>query len=78
MFPRLSKPVSQCYTLERFESLLSDAEVNASSDWDRSFTADLQSRFKTYGAGMHISTLQRHHLERIANQVEKRHARHPD
>lgn len=65
---QLSKPASQVYTAERLQTLLKSADGNAASGWDRNFISDMISRFKTYGMGMHISTLQRHHLERIANQ----------
>jgi hypothetical protein len=63
----LNRPASCLYTVERLSSLLNDAETKAESDWDRSFIQSMQSRFNKYGMGMHISTLQRHHLERIAN-----------
>lgn len=62
-----SKPASQHYTEAKLKQLLADAELNASRDWDSNFISDMLSRFKTYGMGMHISTLQKHHLERIAN-----------
>lgn len=65
-----SKPVSQSYSEKRFTQLLADADHNATRDWDRNFITDMQSRFKTYGMGMHISTLQKHHLERIAKTEE--------
>jgi len=64
----LSKPVSQVYTEARLRELLSNAEANAAADWDCTFVSDMASRFKHYGMSMHISTLQRHHLERIAKQ----------
>lgn len=73
MFPRLSKPVSACYTHEKFQSLLSAADMNAAAGWDREFVDGLIDRSKTYGSSMHISTLQRHHLERIATNLEKPH-----
>lgn len=66
----LSKPASQCYSEKKLKQLLADADTNAARDWDRNFITDMQSRYKSYGMGMHLSTLQRHHLERIASQVE--------
>lgn len=75
MFPSLSKPVSLIYTAERFKSLLDDAANNASSDWDRTFVDDMVTRYHIYGSGMHISALQRHHLERIATNLEPSNAR---
>lgn len=60
MQPGLSKPVSMQYKKERFESLLRDAEANASSDWDRSFVNDMTDRYKIFGSGMYLSTLQRY------------------
>jgi hypothetical protein len=70
MFHRrgLSKPASECYTQERLRALLHDAESKAAPGWDTEFITDLSGRFKTYGMGVLLSTLQRHHLERIANQ----------
>ncbi|OVE45699.1 hypothetical protein CBW21_22140 [Chromobacterium violaceum] len=56
--------------------LLADAETNATSAWDRDFIDAMQARLKQYGMGMHISILQRHHLERIANQEKTEHERH--
>lgn len=64
--PISSRPASERYSQKRLEKLLADAEFNAARDWDRNFITDMQSRYKTYGMGMHLSTLQRHHLERIA------------
>lgn len=66
----LSKPASQCYSEKKLKQLLADADTNAVQEWDRNFITDMQSRYKSYGMGMHLSTLQRHHLERIANQEE--------
>lgn len=75
MLPGMSKPVSMQYTKERFESLLKDAEANASCDWDRSFVNDIADRYKIFGSGMYLSTLQRHHLERIATNLESSNGR---
>ncbi|TDR82170.1 hypothetical protein [Paludibacterium purpuratum] len=71
----LSKPVSLCYEPQKFRSLLADAFNNASSDWDRTFIGDMIDRHKSYGDNMHLSALQRHHLERIANNLESTHVR---
>ena len=64
-----TRPASSLYTPDRLRDLLSDAETNASSDWDRDFIETMQARLKQYGMGMHISSLQRHHLERIASSI---------
>ncbi|WP_210425997.1 hypothetical protein [Chromobacterium violaceum] len=71
-----TRPASSLYTPDRLRELLADAETNARSDWDRDFINTMQARLKQYGMGMHISTLQRHHLERIANQEKTEHERH--
>ncbi len=64
---QLNKPASQIYSEKRLRALLQQADENATKDWDRNFVNDMADRFKTYGMGMYISNLQRHHLERIAN-----------
>lgn len=66
-----TRPASSLYTPDRLRDLLSDAETNArnGSDWDRDFIETMQARLKQYGMGMHISSLQRHHLERIASSI---------
>ena len=64
-----TRPASSIYTPDRLKELLSDAETNASSDWDRNFIDSMQERLRLYGMGMHISALQRHHLERIASSI---------
>jgi len=65
--PGNSRPASERYSQKRLEKLLADAELNASRDWDCKFITDMQSRYKTFGMGMHITTLQQHQLERIAH-----------
>ncbi len=65
--PGNSRPASERYSQKRLEKLLADAELNAARDWDRNFINDMQGRYKTFGMGMHITTLQHHHLERIAH-----------
>lgn len=50
-----------------FESLLESARMNASNDWEESFIADMKTRFDQYGKRMYISSSQKDHLERIAN-----------
>ncbi|NHR05754.1 hypothetical protein HA052_11135 [Chromobacterium haemolyticum] len=64
-----TRPASSLYTPDRLRDLLSDAETNAHSDWDRDFIETMHARLKQYGMGMHISSLQRHHLERIASSI---------
>ncbi len=68
--PGNSRPASERYSQKRLEKLLADAELNASRDWDCKFITDMQGRYKTFGMGMHITTLQKFHLERIANAEE--------
>ena len=52
---------------EEFESLLSDAEINASSEWEMEFVADMRDRYEEYGTGMYLSDRQLEILERLAN-----------
>lgn len=54
------------YEDEEFESLLSQAGINASNDIEEEFVADLRYRFRQYGRRMYLSENQREHLERIA------------
>lgn len=54
------------YEDDEFESLLSDAEMNAANDWEEKFVADLKDKFEQYGRRMYLSETQREHLERIA------------
>ena len=54
------------YEDDEFESLLSDAEMNAASDWEEKFVSDLKDKFEQYGRRMYLSENQREHLERIA------------
>ena len=68
--PGNSQPASERYSQKRLEKLLADAELNASRDWDCKFITDMQGRYKTFGMGMHITTLQKFHLERIASAEE--------
>jgi len=53
---------------DELESLLEDARMNASTDWEESFVADMKERFEKYGMGMFISDAQQKHLERIAGE----------
>lgn len=53
--------------LTEFESLLEDARMNAATDWDEQFVADLQVKFDQYGDRTFLSDSQRVQLERIAN-----------
>lgn len=68
--PTLSRPASEVYSEKQLKHLLAMAGMHAVKDWDRDFIRDMQDRYKQYGIGMFISTLQRHHLERIAGQEE--------
>jgi len=54
------------YEDDEFESLLSDAEMNAANDWEEKFVSDLRDKFEQYGRRMYLSENQREHLERIA------------
>ena len=51
-----------------FEQLLSDAESQASTEWEQEFVGDLNAKYEKYGDGMYLTEKQREHLERI---VEK-------
>lgn len=44
------------------------AELNAATDWDEQFLADLRSNFQRYGAHTYLSDAQLEQLERIANE----------
>lgn len=54
--------------IEEFNSLLGAAELNAATDWDEQFLADLRSNFQRYGAHTYLSDAQLEQLERIANE----------
>lgn len=54
------------YEDDEFETLLSDAEMNAANDWEEQFVSDLRDKFEQYGRRMYLSENQREHLERIA------------
>ncbi|HCI3377762.1 TPA: hypothetical protein SMW25_006730, partial [Pseudomonas aeruginosa] len=47
---------------------LGAAELNAATDWDEQFLADLRSNFQRYGAHTYLSDAQLEQLERIANE----------
>lgn len=53
--------------IEEFTSLLGAAELNASTDWEERFTADLRANFERYGARTYLSDSQHENLERIAH-----------
>lgn len=63
----MSDTVQDHYTDDDFEGLLDDAESNAANDWEEQFVADMKSRYQQYGKRMFITTAQRSHLERIAD-----------
>lgn len=73
--PTMSRPASEVYSDKQLKHLLAMAEMHAVKDWDRNFITDMLSRFKHYGMGMHISALQKHHLERVANLTANERAR---
>ncbi|AON71135.1 MULTISPECIES: hypothetical protein [Pseudomonas] len=54
--------------VEEFAALLGAAELNAATDWDEQFLADLRSNFQRYGAHTYLSDAQLEQLERIANE----------
>jgi hypothetical protein len=54
------------YEDDEFETLISDAEMNATNDWEEKFVSDLKDKFDQYGRRMYLSENQREHLERIA------------
>lgn len=54
--------------LDEFNSLLAAAELNASNDWEMSFTADISANYQRWGGEMYLSDSQLQNLERIANQ----------
>lgn len=56
------------YEDDEFESLLSDAEMNAANDWEEQFVSDLKDKFEQHGRRMYLSENQREHLERIAGE----------
>ena len=63
----MSEKVQDLYDEEEFQSLLDDAEANASNDFEINFVFDMQDRWEQYGKRMYLSDKQREILERIAN-----------
>lgn len=63
----MSDKVQDWYSDEEFEDVLSDAESNASNDFEINFCSDMRDKFDEYGKRMFISERQREILERIAN-----------
>lgn len=63
----MSEKVQDLYDEEEFQSLLDDAEANASNDFEINFVSDMQDRWEQYGKRMYLSDKQREILERIAN-----------
>lgn len=51
---------------KEWEGLLSDAELNASRDWDINFIADVRDKYDEFGGDMFLSAKQLEHVERIA------------
>ena len=43
------------YEDDEFETLLSDAGMNAANDWEEKFVSDLQDKFEQYGRRMYLS-----------------------
>lgn len=52
--------------LKEFKQLLSDAEVNASTNWEMDFCADIRERFDVYQGTMFFTDRQDEILRRIA------------
>jgi hypothetical protein len=52
--------------VDDFETLLSDATDQASSDWEMDFVSDIQEKFDAYGGDMYVSEKQVAALEKIA------------
>ncbi|GAB3249017.1 hypothetical protein [Chitinimonas naiadis] len=63
-----SQSVQDLYTAEQFEAVLKDAEMNASTDWEEEFVADLITRFKEFGRRMYLSDSQNNRLQQINDQ----------
>ena len=59
--------VQDCYSDDEFEEILSEAEGNASNDFEIGFVTDMRDKFEEYGKRMFISERQREILESIAN-----------
>ncbi len=54
-------------TLTEFETLLEDARMNAATDWDEQFVADLADKYERFGERTYLSDAQQIQLTRIAN-----------
>ncbi|MBD9415895.1 hypothetical protein IB234_15135 [Pseudomonas sp. PDM16] len=54
--------------LDEFTSLLAAAELNASSDWECRFTADVSANYQRWQGDMYLSDSQLENLDRIANK----------
>ena len=63
----MSEKVQDLYDEDEFQSLLDDAEANASNDFESKFVSDMQDRWEQYGKRMYLSDNQKEILERIAN-----------
>ena len=64
----LSKKVEdQFYDIDEFDKLLLAAEDFAISDWEMDFVADIQEKYKKYGARMFLSDAQVDQLAKIAD-----------
>ncbi len=63
----MSEKVQDLYDEDEFQSLLDDAEANASNDFECKFVSDMQDRWEQYGKRMYLSDKQKEILERIAN-----------
>ena len=63
----MGQRVQDLYKETEFEVLIEDARMNAANDWEESFVADMKTRFAAFGRRMFISSAQKDHLERIAN-----------
>ena len=64
-----SRTVAERFSrLGEFVELLASAGLNASTDWEERFTADLEANYERFHGDMYLSDTQLDHLERIANQ----------
>ena len=63
----MSSTVADLYDddLDAFESDLEDARMQADSDWDEQFVADMKARYDQYQGRMFISPAQHDQLLRI-------------
>lgn len=56
--------------VEDFDALLNEARMQASTDWEEDFIADLLDRFERFGSAMSLSERQLETVRRIAGEGE--------